>query len=129
MALKKILIVENEITLLFAYRKLIDFNNLETYNTGSLEDARLLIKKNEFDAVITDLNLDGTGNMDGFEVVKAVKKTNPDAICIVISAYNEDYLVEKSMDVGAEIFLEKPVSFIDLKKLLAEKMGLQNNVP
>ena len=63
------------------------------------------------DLVLTDLQLPV---FDGLEVIKRIRKFNPDLPIIVQTAYamNDEY--EKCMKAGSDGYVTKPINLIDL---------------
>ncbi len=73
-----------------------------------------LFKQNEseIDLIITDVNMP---IMNGLEMIREIKKTNPHIPIIVATAFsNTEYLLE-AIDIGVDKYVLKP---IDMKKLL-----------
>lgn len=73
-----------------------------------------LFKANEeeIDLIITDVNMP---QMNGLEMIKAIKEINPNIPIIVATAFsNTEYLLE-AIDIGVDKYILKP---IDMKKLL-----------
>ena len=73
-----------------------------------------LFKANEeeIDLIITDVNMP---QMNGLEMIKEIKKINPNIPIIVATAFsNTEYLLE-AIDIGVDKYVLKP---IDMKKLL-----------
>ena len=68
-----------------------------------------LFKNNSIDVVITDLRMP---NMNGVELIKAIRQINQEVKIIVISAYKEDLPQEQANMVSA--VFEKPINFIKL---------------
>lgn len=64
-----------------------------------------MVRKKEYDIVLTDLRLPG---MDGIEVVRNVKTINPDAACIILTGYATVETAVEAMRVGAFTYLKKP---------------------
>jgi two-component system, NtrC family, response regulator len=64
-----------------------------------------LFKKNDPDLVITDVKL---GDMDGLEVLAAIKGESPETPVIVITAFGSIELAVKAMHEGAFNFITKP---------------------
>lgn len=66
----------------------------------------------EIDLIITDVNMP---LMNGLEMIKEIKKINPNIPIIVATAFsNTEYLLE-AIDIGVDKYVLKP---IDMKKLL-----------
>jgi two-component system NtrC family response regulator len=64
-----------------------------------------LFKKNDPDLVITDVKL---GDMDGLEVLAAIKRESPETPVIVITAFGSIEMAVKAMHEGAFTFITKP---------------------
>ena len=71
----------------------------------SAEEGLEYYLKNEYDLVMTDIQLP---HQNGLSFVEKVKKKNPAQMVIVISAYKETDYFLKSIDLGIFSFLTKP---------------------
>ena len=69
------------------------------------------VETGQFDLVITDLRIPG---IDGFEVLKAVKKNKPETSVIILSGYADEQLTTKALRLGADDFIQKPCDIDDL---------------
>ncbi len=86
------------------------FDFVETATDG--QDGFNKFKKNNFDMVITDINMP---KMNGLEMIKEIKKIDKRIPIIVITAFNDfEYLVE-SIKIGVYGYILKP---IDIDQLL-----------
>jgi DNA-binding NtrC family response regulator len=81
------------------------------YSTSSL-DGIAKVANGQFSALLLDIQMP---EMNGFEVIKKVKETNPDLSVIIISAHGSLENAIKATKLGAFDFIEKPV---DRDKLL-----------
>ena len=77
-------------------------------------DAIKLYKKNSYDLVITDINMP---RLNGFLLIKKIKKINPHQTVIIVSAYSEIEHLSKINHCNIDYFLTKPV---DTKELIAK---------
>ncbi len=76
----------------------------------------------DFDIVISDIRMPG---IDGLELTEEIKKINPNQNVIIISAYSEMDNFLKSIKLGVDGFITKPVDYVNLNKTLfktAEKL-------
>jgi DNA-binding NtrC family response regulator len=69
------------------------------------DEALLALRDRAFDIVISDLRL---GGPDGRAVLKAAKKGNPEGKFIMISGNSDNELINESILLGADDFVEKP---------------------
>ncbi|MDR1460283.1 MAG: response regulator [Campylobacteraceae bacterium] len=73
-------------------------------------------KKNRVDIIITDIHLP---NISGFEMIQEILKLKPSQPFVVITSYNTDQNILKSIQNGAVSFLRKPIMDIqDLQTTL-----------
>jgi len=70
------------------------------------------IRDQHFDIILLDHKMPG---MNGVEVLKEVKRTNPEIAVVIISAYGTIERAVEAMEAGAFYYITKPV---DLDKLL-----------
>ena len=80
------------------------FNNIEVGVDG--ENGLEKFKEQNFDLVITDINMP---RMNGLEMIEKVKKVNKDIPIIIISAYNENDYLLKAIKLGVRGYLLKPI--------------------
>jgi len=107
-----ILLVDDEVRFveILAQRLQARGLNVDVATTG--EKAIALTKATDFDAVLLDLSMPG---MDGIEVLREMKKTNPLLQIIILTGQGSIQATVEVMKEGAMDFMEKPV---DINKLL-----------
>ena len=86
---------------------------LEPVSDG--EQALQILKKNQVDVLITDINMPF---LNGLELISAVKKIAPDMPIIVLSGYDDFALVREALRAGVMDYLLKPVNKADLLTVL-----------
>jgi len=86
------------------------------------------IATNLYDFILIDL---GLPDYDGLDLLKEAKKNNPDAVCIILTARAEVYDRIKGLDLGADDYLPKPFSLLELQSrmqaITRRKFGLKQN--
>jgi DNA-binding NarL/FixJ family response regulator len=80
---------------------------------ASAERAIAAIVEAPPDVLVTDVDTED-GPMTGIRVIRAAKDANPDAAVIVVSAREEDEVLESAFDGGASAFVLKSASPEDL---------------
>lgn len=111
-----ILIVDNDRNMT---RTLVDILNLKGYPAfaaHSGEEALKRLAEDSFDLVLTDIKMP---DMNGVELQRAIKQKHPQVKTILMTAYSEDELIEKSLAEGASAALTKPLDINFLLALLA----------
>jgi len=84
---------------------------------------------NLYDFILIDL---GLPDYDGLDLLKEAKKHNPEAVCIILTARAEVYDRIKGLDLGADDYLPKPFSLLELhsrmQAITRRKFGLKQNL-
>ncbi|MDX1740963.1 MAG: response regulator, partial [Rhodothermales bacterium] len=106
-----ILAVDDEAIVLESFRKILVLAgfNVDTVETG--REALGLIRKHEYDFVFTDLKMP---EMDGLDVVKAVKHVRPDIDVVMITGYATIDSAVDAMKYGAMDYVQKPFTADEL---------------
>ena len=72
-------------------------------------------KENHIDLVITDINMPG---MNGVDMCEKIREINNEVPLIILSAHNEDNYFMKSIQVGVNGYILKPIEIEQLTNLL-----------
>jgi DNA-binding response OmpR family regulator len=87
------------------------------------------IATNLYDFILIDL---GLPDYDGLDLLKEAKMNNPEAACIILTARSAVYDRIKGLDLGADDYLPKPFSLLELQSrmqaITRRKYGLKNAV-
>jgi two-component system cell cycle response regulator len=117
----RVLIVDDDEAVRSTMNEYIQTAGYDSEAVSCAEEALEIIKKNEFQVIITDIILPAMG---GLELTKSIKKTN-DTDVIVMTGYGDDYSYEEAINVGASDFVIKPVRLeellLRLKRVLKER--------
>jgi ActR/RegA family two-component response regulator/glycine cleavage system H lipoate-binding protein len=120
----RILAVDDEAVVLDSFRRILVLEgfNIDTVQTGP--EALSLVRRNDYDFVFTDLKMP---DMDGVEVVKAVKHLRPDVDMVVITGYGTIETAVETMQSGACEYVQKPFTADELaafiNKLLVKRQA------
>ena len=102
----KILIADDDAFMRIMFRKILkgsEFTMVEAVNGA---EALALMKKEEFDAVITDWMMP---KMDGIELISSIRKTvSEPPFILMVTAISTDEAMKKALDAGADDFITKP---------------------
>jgi two-component system response regulator (stage 0 sporulation protein F) len=120
---RKILIVDDEPTILLALSRLLERERNTVITAERTEDARKALLEHSFDLVIADVRLGGMRGREGLELLSFVKESSPQTTVIIMTAFGSDEIREDAYRRGASHYYEKP---IDLGQLLAkmETLGI-----
>jgi len=115
-----VLVVDDEPAVLFAYSKLIERSGMSVDICANLEDAIRQIRAKQYLAVIADMRLEGSDNMDGLEVLRIVQKERPLTKTILATGYGDSEIEKQASDLGASYYFKKPVNPSDILRALRE---------
>jgi DNA-binding response OmpR family regulator len=107
----RVLIVEDERKMAELLKRGLEEEN---HSVSVVFDGRSgfeLASSSEFDAIILDLMLPG---MDGFEVAHRLRKDHNPTPILVLTARDTIADTAKALDLGADDYLTKPFSFVEL---------------
>ncbi len=107
---------------------LINYNYIcEVCFDGTTASEKIAV--NLYDFILIDL---GLPDYDGLELLKEAKKNNPDAVCMILTARAEVSDRIKGLDLGADDYLPKPFSLLELQSrmqaITRRKYGLKQNL-
>ncbi|MDA8139497.1 MAG: hybrid sensor histidine kinase/response regulator [Desulfobacteraceae bacterium] len=113
----KILLVDDEEDFIAALAEKMVLRGMEVSQTTSPAKAIEMLDRESFDAVILDLLMP---QMDGLEVLKAIKKLRPETQVILLTGNATLDKGIEAMKLGAMDLLEKPLDFQKLTGRLNE---------
>jgi DNA-binding NtrC family response regulator len=105
----RVLVVDDDEAVLFAYRKLIEKDGMDVDISTNLEDAIRFIRVRSYLSVITDIRLAGTDNRDGFEILRVIQKERPDIKMILTTGYGDGEVEKMARAMGISYYFNKPV--------------------
>ena len=125
----RILVVDDEKLFRVSLCDDLDEAGFETHGLGSAEEVMEELKKNVYDVVLTDLRLP---RMDGIALLKKIKKSSPDVIVIVMTAYATVQTAVEAIKQGAYDYITKPFTseelFLTLKRFAKYQSILKENI-
>jgi len=119
---KKILIVDDEPSIIVPVQFLMEQNGYDVMVAFSGEEAMEIIADTKVDLILLDIMLPV---IDGFEVCQRVRE-NPQwnkIIIILLTALGSDANVEKGLSLGADAYITKPFSNVDIVEKVKELLG------
>jgi DNA-binding NtrC family response regulator len=123
---KHLLLVDDEPTILMAFKKLLQNPEMSVDTAENIEYAKELVDERAYDAVIADLRLSGFAGEEGLEIIRYVKERRPETQVILITAYGNQEVMKRAYNLGAAFYFEKPVSTNVIKNAL-KSLGVVTN--
>jgi DNA-binding response OmpR family regulator len=124
-----ILIVEDEKSLAREMETFLKkaFYTCEVCHTGNSASEKIAV--NLYDFILIDL---GLPDYEGLDLLKEAKEHNPEATCIILTARGGVYDRVKGLDLGADDYLPKPFSLLELQSRMQaigrRKFGIKHTI-
>lgn len=120
MSVDRILLVDDVPSILFAMKMYLMAEGYEVNCAQDIEEAKSLAAKNAYSAVISDLRLTGTDNMEGLDLIDFVRGQQLPAKIIILTAYGFPEIEREAIERGADAFLRKPKPLPELARVVSE---------
>ena len=121
---KRILIVDDEPTILLSLSYTLQSKDVEVTTASSLEPAEEALNRYSFDLVIVDIRMSGILGIEGLELLSYIKRQWPQTEVIVMTAYGSEEMKQEAYQRGARYYYTKPIDIADLKQRVRD-MGIQ----
>ncbi len=115
MAKARLLVVDDEQTLLEMAVRRLERMSYQVISAGSGEEAMAILADQEVDVLITDFRLPG---MDGCEIITQALQLYPLLQSIVVTGYSDVRSAIHAMGAGAFNYLQKPIDFNELNVVI-----------
>lgn len=121
--MSKILIVDDTAFMRLSIRTMLERNGFEI--AGEAENGKVAITKYaeiKPDVVTMDITMP---EMSGIEALEAIKKYDPKAKVIIVSAMGQESLVKEAIMKGAISFVVKPFKEADIVKTIQQVAAMK----
>ncbi len=103
----RILLVDDDATTLEVIAVYLQSREHSVITCTGGREALEKLEDHVFDLIISDVQMAG---MNGFELLKAVRKRVPDVGFILMTAYEDKYPLSEALEAGADGYISKPFS-------------------
>jgi len=104
--MEKILLIDDEEDIVRVLSMSLKSDGYDVVSALSGKEGLEVFKKESPDIILTDIKMPG---MDGIEVLKKVKKINPETEVIIITGHGDIDTAIEALQYGASDFINKPV--------------------
>jgi YesN/AraC family two-component response regulator len=125
MARPRVLFVDDEPNIRLTMPAILQMHEFDVTACASVAEALALMQSDRFDVLIADLNIGQPG--DGFTIVSAMRRTQPDAVTIILTGYPAFETALKAIRSQVDDYLVKPADVNELVRLINDK--LVNHTP
>lgn len=101
----KVLVIDDEKGIREGLRRLLEMEGLKIETAKNGQEGLNKGTLKEFDLYLIDLKLP---DLDGIEVLKEIKTTYPEAVCIIMTAYGSISSAVEAIKIGAFSYITKP---------------------
>ena len=116
----RILIIEDDEEMKSLLKDILEEEGYKTESVSNGSEGLQELAKEPFDLVITDIRMPG---LTGLDILPIIKKLQPHASVIVITAFGNEEVYRRSFEKGAAGYLEKPIHMDKLKTLVHEMVS------
>ena len=102
----KILVIDDDMDICHLLKKFLSKNNYEVATAHNGASGLKILEEMQPDLVMTDFRL---GDMDGSEVITAIKSRMPQVPILVITGYSDIRIAVNVMKLGALDYITKPL--------------------
>ena len=120
-----VLVVDDEQHLLAALTRALQLEKLGALGATSGEEALALLPDHDVDLVLLDVKLP---QMDGIDALQAIKRSRPDVPVVMMSGHASVDIAVQATKLGADNFVEKPVSIDRLMLMVRSLLRLRDTL-
>jgi DNA-binding NtrC family response regulator len=115
-----ILIVDDEEVVRLSHLRSLEGSNCSTRAAGDGREALKVMEQDPADVVLLDLRMP---DLDGMDVLKAIKQRWPDSEVVVITGYPSLETAKEAVRLGAFNYLTKPLAPNEVIKVAGEAIN------
>lgn len=123
MARKRLLVVEDEDSVLVGMRRYFQRSGFDVDCAREREEAEALVAYACYDCVLVDLCLTPAYGADGLKVIECVRLRCPAARIIVLTALGSPPTEAEALRLGADAFFQKPQPLDRLREAVGDLVG------
>jgi PAS domain S-box-containing protein len=121
MAAIRILCVDDDLAVLRSLESVLVYSGFQVSAVASVPEALEQISKQSFEVLLTDLNIGQPG--DGFTVVSAMRRVQPDACTFILTGYPDIESAVAAIRSQVDDYFAKPLNVPELLKAISAVRG------
>ncbi|MDR2728519.1 MAG: response regulator [Chitinispirillales bacterium] len=114
----RMLVIDDDHSVLFALKRIFRSPNIIADTCDSLESAKYCLDHNRYQLVLTDLDFCKEVQYAGIEICAYIKSTQPDVKVILWTGSQCEALDQKAKAVNVDFLFQKPLSPQIIKKIV-----------
>lgn len=116
----KLLIIDDEETIVFALKRYFQREGYAVDVARELEEAEALLTTFKYEVVLVDLALRNGSGTEGLELVRFARRSNPSSLIVMLTGHASSDVKSEAFCRGIDAFVEKPAELQQLEKILEE---------
>lgn len=121
---EKVLIVDDQFGIRTLLNEVLSKEGYKIYQAANGLQALNVTKQHAPDLVLLDMKIPG---MDGLEILKKMKEIDPDIKVLIMTAYGEMDLIEKTKKLGALAHFSKPFDIEEIRSAVKKYLLVNSN--
>jgi DNA-binding response OmpR family regulator len=119
---RKLLFVDDEPAIRLTLPVILKQEGFDVTSASTVPEALDFINKEKFDVLLSDLNIGQPG--DGFTVVSAMRRTQPEAVTLILTGYPDFDTALQALRNQVDDYLTKPADIRYLIQAITQKLAL-----
>lgn len=111
----RVLLIDDEKELVTTLSERLELRDIDSDWATSGQQGLDMIHDQPYDWVVVDLKMPG---LSGFEAIRAIKAVRPETRIILLTGHSAPEDLDRALDMGADLYLVKPVDIDDLIALM-----------
>ena len=120
MAQTRILFVDDEPSIRLTLPAILEMHGFVVRTASDVPEALALIQKEQFDVLLSDLNIGQPG--DGFTIVSAMRRIQPNAVTVIITGYPAFETALEAIRKQVDDYVVKPTDVDQLIEIIERKL-------
>jgi two-component system response regulator RegA len=118
---KRVLLVDDDPTIRIVSSQILTRRGFQVKVAATVAEALTLVTAEKFDALVSDLDIGEPG--DGFTVVSAMRRVQPEAVTVILTGYPAFEAALRAIHEQVDDFLTKPTDFEQLVSILGNNLN------
>jgi len=119
---RRMLIADDEAAIRELLKKFFRQEGFEVWEAANGTQTLKLVKKREFDVVLTDLKMPG---LDGLGVLEEIRETSPTTVVLIFTGYPTPENTLRALELSTDGYVTKPINLEQLKNLVMRALALR----
>ena len=119
---RKILVVDDEESILHFLKTALEKRGFDVSTAADGKEGVSFYLKQRPDLVLLDIRLP---KINGVDVLRKIKKKDPKALVMMITAFGAKRTIAQAMKLGAQDYINKPFDLKDMLKAIDENLSLR----